>query len=167
MTKKMKTSDGRSNSDCPTSIGRPRWWSRVLLVAVVIVGFAIAAYTLISKDSVLRLSDGVVEDRYFFAGVRAGSRDRESVMAPLRVSRTTNNPSGEVVVMPRAHLLKSGPSPSTYGGRLVTQCKTVRDLLVMHNPGDSEIENTWRLIAVRAAAGQSIDDIIDGLSTRP
>jgi hypothetical protein len=167
VTRTIKTSDSRSKSDCPISIGRSRWWPRVLLVAVVIVGFAIVSYMLVSTDRVLRLSDGVIEDRFFFAAAHVGSRDRESVMAPLRVSRTGNAPNGKVVVIPRAHLLKSRPSPSTYGGRLATQCKTVRDLLVIRNSGDSEIENTWRLIAIRAAAGQSIDNIVDSLAARP
>jgi len=68
---------------------------------------------------------------------------------------------GEVVLWPRRHLLDSGKTPSTYGGRLAAQCHTVSALLELREASDAEAQKVWKEIAARAAARQDIGDIVD------
>lgn len=166
---------GRNNStdsDHQTPLGptastdsrnRTRRW---LFITVVAATCALLLFALLEKERALRLADGVVEDRYFLAGMRIVSSDRESALGLLRVDRSDSTPAGELLVVPRRHLLTTGPTPSTFGGRFVTQCKTIGEILKTQNADADEIQHVWRMIAVRGAARADVDDVIQDLLSR-
>lgn len=165
MTRRNSDDRPLDQSVMPT-VRQHRWRSRWLL-ALGAVTCAILLFMLLSKDRVLRLSSGFVEDRYFFAGVHIGSVDRESALGSIQVVVSANAPTGEVIVIPKSYLVRFGPSPSTYGGRLVTQCKTVGEILQVRDADRAEIERVWRAIATRGGAGACIDDLIRDLLSKP
>ncbi len=145
------------------SLKRYRRWSLAIVAVFFVVGFVCVV---LRKDCVMQLADGHIEER-LFAGLRIRSVDRGSVLGNLRVGFLTKPPSGEVVIADKTCLLDFGPSPSTYGGRLVTQCKTIGRILETNAADASDVERTWRAVAARAAVRGPVDDLIDDLLRKP
>lgn len=116
------------------------WWSVVSVVA------AGAVYFLTSADRIFRLSDGTVQTRIYFAGMHIAVAASENVMAPLRINSMLASQAPDLVVAPRRPLASFHPSPSTSAGRMITLCKTLRDLLEYRNATQAEVDDAWRLV---------------------
>jgi hypothetical protein len=166
VTKESRESDRHLEGDCKTG----QWGSRgrvAILATLAVIGILILGCSLLTTERVLRLSDGFIEDRLFFAGIFVGSSERQSVVAPFRLDQSKLF-GGKVVSMSgRVQWLRTHKTPSTYGGRLAVQCYTAFGLLEVHEASDSEAEVVWRRIAERALGRQPVDDIVDSLVRRP
>lgn len=166
MTRKSRESDRHSEGRCKEG----KWGSRgrvAILVTLAVIGVLILVCSLLTTERVLRLSDGFIEDRLFFAGIFVSSSERHSVVAPFRLDQSKLFGSKVVTMSGRVQLLRTHKTPSTYGGRLAAQCHTAFGLLEVHEASDSEAEIVWRRIAERALDRQPVDDIIDSLVRRP
>lgn len=155
----------RKNSTTTTSTVTRVVSRRSILIGAVTasIGLLLVGCALLSSDIVIRLSDGVIDKRVFLAGFRVGSLNRVSALAPFDVSRSDSGVDGQIIVSSRASLWRSGPAPSRYGARLLTQCQTVSRLLGLSNVSESEVKIIWVRIAQKAVNEEPIGGIIDSL----
>ncbi len=139
------------------SASEKRAWALAMILLV--LGVVVGGGASISRTRVLRMSDGMLVDRYAIGGLGISSVERRSVWHPLPV-QPAEHPVVLEFELQRQPIWGITKTPSSYANRLVSECGTLRELLLLRGSSPAEAADIWNQVVAKATARQSIEPII-------
>ena len=146
-----------SCTGCTCVASEKRAWSFAVVVLLLCGVFSGGAS--ISRTRVLRMSDGMLLDRYAIGGIRISSVDRQSVLHPLHIQPAEHSLSFEFELQKQS-IWTNYPPPSSYANRLVSECSLLREVIVGRDLSVEEVAELWSQVVAKAKAREPIEPII-------